>query len=461
MEKFLFSKLKLEMWLVLLIAMAFGIGTILFGMVAYNRALAKPVPYGGWVGSAVETVVSFPGLVTRILSGNTDDHAANVLSHDLPAGFTYAADVPESNYVLISRYDGDIRRSVAELVDEADGKVLLRRVMEGPERFAFPVTAPDIQLVPNADPSSMRSVHPLLTADGGLIVHFEEAGLYKLDACGNMEWTNSDYVFHHSLNLDHEGNLWVPGTGLSPETANAFDPYFQTRSDFHDDHIVKLDPAGNILFSKSILEILSENGLDNRFYDYDDYQYDPIHLNDIEPVMTDSEYWQKGDVFISLGHLNMLLLYRPSENRLLWWTQDRVMHQHDIDVLDDHRIIVFDNRRRTSAAGAYVRDHNQILMYDFTTGTMTPINDTVMGDLKVATKNQGLQDITPDGGLMVEETNSGRLIRTSADGALMWQYANRAASGTAYTLNWSRYVPRAEGDRILQAAAAATCPAGK
>ncbi|MCA8901635.1 MAG: hypothetical protein KDA53_10325 [Hyphomonas sp.] len=447
------------MWLVLLIAIAFGIGTVLFGTIAYNRALHRPAPYAGWIGSTVESMVRFPGLVTRILSGNIDEHTANVLSHDLPAGFTYAADVPEPNYVLISRYDGDIRRSVVELADEADGKVLLRRVMEDPKRFAFPVTASKLQVLPSADPSTMRSVHPLLTSDGGMLVHFESAALYKLDACGGMEWKNSEFVFHHSLNLDHEGNIWMPGTGLSPETANAFDPYYTTRDDFHDDYIVQLDPAGNILFSKSILEILSENGLDNRFYDFDQYQYDPIHLNDIQPVMSDGPYWQKGDVFVSLGHLNMLMLYRPSENRLLWWTQDQVMHQHDIDVLDDHRIIVFNNRRRNAAAGTFVSGHNEVLMYDFTTDKMTPVSNALMAELGVATMNQGLQDIAPDGGLMVEETNSGRLVRTTADGKLMWQYANRAADGTAFTLNWSRYIPRAEGDQILQSANSAACTA--
>lgn len=457
MEKFLFSRIKVEMWVVLLLAIAIGLAALAYGTIAYNRALEPQKNHAGILGKAVEKRVRLPGLVGRVLSGRTDDHVATVNSHDLKAGFTYEKPVDAPNYVLVSRYDGDIRYSVIELVDEADGAVMFRREVNNPATYAFPISNPGIEKAVTSDPSTMRANHPILTPDGGLMFHFENSALYKTDACGNVEWRNDEYVYHHSLTVDADGNYWAPGTSLDLASANAFDPWFDVDFRFHDDQLVKLSPDGKVLFSKSVLQILSENGLTNRFYDYDTYQTDPIHLNDIEPVLTDSAYWKKGDVFISLGHLNMLLLYRPSEDKLVWFTQANVMHQHDIDILDDHRIIVFNNQRRTHANGVYVQGHNVLEIYDFETGEMTPLFPDQMAALGIATLNQGLEEVAPDGSLMIEETNSGRLVKLSADGDLVWQYANRAKDGTAYTLNWSRYVPRQEGDAFLQKYAATSC----
>ena len=48
---------------------------------------------------------------------------------------------------------------------------------------------------------------------------------------------------------------------------------------------------------------------------------DPIHLNDIQPVNFNGDYWEKGDVFLSLRNQSMIVLYRPSTNQIVWKTQ--------------------------------------------------------------------------------------------------------------------------------------------
>ncbi|VFN06290.1 MAG: hypothetical protein BECKG1743F_GA0114225_112071, partial [Candidatus Kentron sp. G] len=59
--------------------------------------------------------------------------------------------------------------------------------------------------------------------------------------------------------------------------------------------------------------------------------------------------------------MNMLMLYRPSENKLLWWTQDFVAHQHDIDIMDESRILVFNNNHTTRATGDLIIGGNEML----------------------------------------------------------------------------------------------------
>ena len=73
---------------------------------------------------------------------------------------------------------------------------------------------------------------------------------------------------------------------------------------------------------------------------------DPIHLNDIEPVRKDGPYWRKGDLFLSLRSPSTVMLYRPSTNKVIWRKDGPWSKQHDVDILDDHRISIFNNNGR-------------------------------------------------------------------------------------------------------------------
>ena len=70
-----------------------------------------------------------------------------------------------------------------------------------------------------------------------------------------------------------------------------------------------------IIFSKSVTEILIENNLIHRITFR--FSGDPIHLNDIQPVLKDGPYFKKGDLFLSFRNLNMVILYRPETNKVI------------------------------------------------------------------------------------------------------------------------------------------------
>lgn len=58
-------------------------------------------------------------------------------------------------------------------------------------------------------------------------------------------------------------------------------------------------PSGEILWQTSLTQILLDHGMEYAVFTAGDYRPDPIHLNDIEPVLTDGPYWKKGDLFLS------------------------------------------------------------------------------------------------------------------------------------------------------------------
>ena len=95
--------------------------------------------------------------------------------------------------------------------------------------------------------------------------------------------------------------------------------------------------------------------------------------------------------------------------------------------------------------------HNEVMVYDFATDTVTsPYRDALAAD-DVKTLTEGLFELTPSGHLIVEEQNSGRLLIYGPDKSLLAQFVNRAGDGKVYELGWSRFVPRAAGDAALAA----------
>lgn len=426
--------IPVPMWGVLLICLIGALGTVGFGVIVKHKM--EGGQRAGFVGEAVLGIVSFPWLIKDAFVEEKREPflvKKEFERPDHPGGMRFEEGFKSENYILRNRFDGDIRENVTEIVGEGDGSVVARWVWDKLEPFEFEVKSAHAKKI-GEDPSTRIGTHPILTDDGDLVVHFTHSPLYKVDSCGEVQWINNDFVFHHSLEQDAEGNFWVPGIAFEHLDGEGWD------DELKDDHLVQVSPDGRTLFSKSVIEILVENELINRMYVYDRYEPDPIHLNDVQPVLETTKYWQKGDVFLSLAHLNMLMLYRPSQNTLLWWTQDLMMHQHDVDVIDESRIMVFNNNRTTRSDGDLVIGSNEMLIFDLAEGSVIRYLAEAFKREDVRTVNQGLADRTPDGGLVVEDTNSGRLLRFDAEGDLQWDYLNRAENGNAYVLSWFRYV---------------------
>ena len=179
-------------------------------------------------------------------------------------------------------------------------------------------------------------------------------------------------------------------------------------------------------------------------------EVDPIHLNDIQPVDFDGEFWKKGDVFLSLRNQSMVLLYRPSTNQIIWKGVGPFFNQHDVDILDDHKIAVFNNNLKIFVDSIVVDGHNEVIIYDFKKDEYsTFLNDSLIKN-DVRTKNQGRSEILPNGDLFVEESHYARTLYFNADGFLRWTHVNRANNGKTYTVGWSRILESDEEIKIVK-----------
>jgi hypothetical protein len=151
------------------------------------------------------------------------------------------------------------------------------------------------------------------------------------------------------------------------------------------------------------------------------------------------------------------MLVRPSTRKILWYRIGPWMAQHDVDILDDHRISVFDNAAYDRGAGSYIDGNNQVMIYDFATDTVTSPWKAAMEKMDMLTASEGLVDFTLSGHLVMEESNSGRIVILDRAGGLVGEYYNRTEDGRRFKMAWSRYVPKAQGDAALTALATSSC----
>ena len=425
---------KIEIWILYLVILLGIPLTIIFGtVVRYEKSLVK----------RFERITKTALFLSEIPSNLQSIFFSNQLRVQgrFPAinGFNGIPNSKES-YLLQSKYDGDLREGIVELIDLRNFEVLhtwnpnineFNRLVKKVNEFKY--------LRRDGNDSRALLRHPILLEDGGLV--FNNMALRKINACSNLLFQNEKYVFHHSLESDLEGNIWVPSL-IYPQSLPIEKVGRETREEggYSDDGIVKLSSNGKILYEKSVSQILIDNGLEYLLFSVGDSNFalDPIHLNDIQPVNFDGDYWKKGDVFLSLRNQSMVLLYRPSTNKIIWKGTGPFFHQHDINILNNHSISVFNNNSKNFADDYVVDGHNEVIIYNFKTKQYSKyLNESLIKN-DVRTPTQGRSSILPNGDLFIEETNFARTLYFNADGSLRWVHVNRAKNDYLYHLGWSR-----------------------
>ena len=190
----------------------------------------------------------------------------------------------------------------------------------------------------------------------------------------------------------------------------------------------------------------------------DSFLEDPLHINDIQPVLEDGPRWRRGD-FVSLRTHSVVLLYRPSTDEILWLRNAPWLHQHDVNVLNDREISVFSNNTVRFDGGSHrVLGANEVYIHNFETGeTRSPWRDALLHH-DVRTEKEGRATVIGDNNVFLEESGRGRALRLSDDGTLHWTYVNTASDGNVFRLSWSRYLSPTGGAAIAQAVTAPGCP---
>ena len=428
---------KIEVWilyLTILLSLVFAIG---FGVLVRQELVGSVK--AGWISKTALILSEIPVNLKSALVSNLkiEDRFPTL------GGFNGTFNSEES-YLLLSRYDGDLKEGVVELIDLRNFEILhtwnpdidkFNKMIEQVDEFKY--------LERDLNNSRHMLYHPIINNEGDLIFIADKAPFRIINRCSNLVSQNNHDNFHHSLESDNSGNIWT-STHMYPQSLSEkrVGRNIVQEGGYFDDAIVKLSPDGEILYEKSISQLLIENGMEIRLSmvgTNHEFQLDPIHINDVQPVDADGLYWQKGDVFISLGHQSMIILFRPSTEEIIWKFDTNIFHQHDVDIINDHQISIFNNNRKYFYNNAYFVDgHNEVLIYDFEKEEVSSYLKKSLFTEDVRTVSEGRSEILPNGDLFIEESNYARTLYFNSDGSLRWTHVNRAENGNVYRVAWSR-----------------------
>jgi hypothetical protein len=400
----------------------------------------------GALGRAAIALARVPDTISHMFKGPAPYYGGKY--DKLPGGFTRDARFTDPGYALISPFDPKRGRSVVRLMRLSDGATLREVVPDidasnAASRFHSALT--DVRRDKSA--ALNRLMHPLLLADGSVVLH-DSSPLARYSACGKLLWS-IDGIFSHSTEQGPDGSLWVPYRYPVPREPGV-------KPDFWDDAVAQVSPQGQMIKLERVADILERNGL-ARVWRGRPYVQDPFHLNDIQPAMANGKFWQKGDLFLSLRNLSLIALYRPSTGKILWWKIGPWRFQHDVSILDDHRITVFDNNTLMGYPDERVNGHNRLLVFDFAANSASSPWDKGLAANHIATRAQGRGTPLPNGDAMIEETEQGRLVRMTPDGALRWRYISADSAERRMALSWARYLDSTTDGPAIQATVNAKC----
>ena len=429
-EKFLYTRVRL--WILLLVIIFFIIFSILFGNLVLRSENAKKIAL-------------IPDNLKLIFSDNKDpgikihtkrfENISGFKIHDKK--FNYI----NNQYLLLSRFSGSKRKSIVELIDIKNHTLIhtwdpnINEINKNSN-----ISKEIVNFERDHNKNRYQIYHPYLDKSGNLYFKsWHYTPIVKIDICSNY-LSSIDLLTHHSIETDGDG-LWTPITSI-PSKNN---PNLDTKQKnevkfFYDDGLLKIDWNNNIVFKKSLIEIFLENNLSHLIFSGKEPDYDPIHLNDIQPVMKNHEYFKKGDLFLSLRNMSMIVLYRPSNNKIIWYKQFPWIMQHDVDVVGENLISIYNNNRLLNNFNKKIKN-NEILIYDFKKDKYySHLNESFKKE-EIKTVGEGLSEILADGSTFVEETEQGRLIYFDKNGNKIWEYVNRSKhNNEIYRLNWSRIV---------------------
>ena len=298
-----------------------------------------------------------------------------------------------------------------------------------------------------------RVVNPMMLENRSLVYSIDNlTGPRKIDSLGNFIWKQDSVRTHHSMNLDHDGKIWLC-TYNQPFYAGGLYK-LNGRSVFYiDNYVTQVDPEnGRILYHKSVTEMLMENGLESYLLKSANVR-DPLHINDVEVAPKTTKYYEEGDLFISSRNLSLIMQYRPATMEIIRMIEGPFTSQHDVDFLNDSTIIFFNNNfynlwstdsklppkdsTQLVVAGDF---YSNLIAYDFATESMSFIGDDVFRKNKIFTNTEGLMEFVDPSTYFVEEQNTG-VIWVIKDEEVI--YKNVLASqheGHHHLPNWIRLV---------------------
>jgi hypothetical protein len=146
-----------------------------------------------------------------------------------------------------------------------------------------------------------------------------------------------------------------------------------------------------------------------------DSPYDVFHANSIRVVDRDIEgLCRRGDLLLSVRELSLVLIVDPRTKAVRWeFGPGVISHQHDATLLENGRILLFDNGQASRAS--------RVIEVDPFTREIVWSYDGRPDDSFYSVFRGAAQRL-PNGNTLITDSGNGRVIEVTPDGQIVWTY---------------------------------------
>jgi hypothetical protein len=249
----------------------------------------------------------------------------------------------------------------------------------------------------------------LLLPEGRLLAIYEGRGLVALDSDSRVLWRYAEAA-HHDVRVAPDGRIFV-----LIRVAHVVPNYHPERP-ILEDFVATLDASGTELARVSILECLRAGG---RVHDSMRAFGDILHTNTL--ALLDgrhahlSDAFRAGNVLVSVRNTDQLVVLDLETKRAVWALRGAWRRQHEPSLLDDGRILLFNNRAR--------KDRSSVLEVDALSGeSVWEVHSS--DELVFGSKACGSARRLSTGNTLIVGSESARALEITPGGELVWEFRN-------------------------------------
>lgn len=283
-------------------------------------------------------------------------------------------------------------------------------------RCSFDSAMPDYREEPLGQKEHFRQYfrRVKLLPDGDLLAIFEGHALVKLDRDSNLQWVFTGGP-HHDLEVMESGEIYVlTRTPHMLDRINRDEPVLE-------DFISVLDPDGKALRRVSVLEAFERSRFASDLATMKNFG-DLLHTNTLEVLDGRLAHldpaFAKGNVLISCLKTSTIAVIDLEREEVVWSARGSWVRQHQPTVLDNGRLLLFDNLGRNKKAAHGL---SRVLELD-------PVSLAIEWSYK-GSEGQPFQSNTcgscqrlPNGNTLITESDYGRAFEVNSDGRIVWEF---------------------------------------
>ena len=266
-----------------------------------------------------------------------------------------------------------------------------------------------------------------LFSNGDLLLVYEQKAigawdtvLVKLDKDSRVLW-KTQVKAHHAVEAVDDRIYALTGE-IKPPTRSPAVPNLAGMP-YIDESVSILAPDGGALSMHSILDAMA-NAKGMRLagtVPFSDH-IEPLHSNALDVLTEQTARFipgaKPGDVLLSLRNLDMLAVLDPETNAIVWALRGSWRQQHDVKMLPNGHILLFDN------LGALMsRGRSRVLEVLPTTGAVVWSYGGTDDDPLDCEIRGGAQRLI-GGNTLISESTAGRILEVTPDGSVVWEYVN-------------------------------------